>query len=93
MPACVTANQQHLTRPNHQRTIGGGRQADLCWMNQVSLTVVWLRTYPTNEVLAYLLGVSDSTISRVLARILPLLEAAEGHHAPARSAAETPRVG
>jgi hypothetical protein len=48
----------------------------VCWTNQVLLTVVWLRTYPTNEVLAYLMGVSDSTISRVLARILPLLEAA-----------------
>jgi hypothetical protein len=40
------------------------------------LTVIWLRTYPTNEVLAYLMGVSDSTVSRVLARMVPLLEAA-----------------
>jgi hypothetical protein len=76
LPACVTANQQRLTRPNRRRAIGGGRHADLCWTNQVLLTVVWLRTYPTNEVLAYLIGVSDSTVSRVLARILPLLEAA-----------------
>ncbi len=76
LPACVTANQQRLTRPNRRRAIGGGRHADLCWTNQVLLTVVWLRTYPTNEVLAYLIGVSDSTISRVLARMVPLLEAA-----------------
>jgi hypothetical protein len=76
LPACVTANQQRLTRPNRRRAIGGGRHADLCWTNQVLLTVVWLRTYPTNEVLAYLVGVSDSTVSRVLARILPLLSAA-----------------
>src|SRR5215204_1746590 len=45
-------------------------------MVQILLTVIWLRTYPTNEVLAYLIGVSDSTVSRVLARMLPLLEAA-----------------
>ena len=76
LPACVIANQQRLTRPNRRRAIGGGRHADLCWTNQVLLTVVWLRTYPTNEILAYLMGVSDSTVSRVLARILPLLEAA-----------------
>jgi DDE superfamily endonuclease/Helix-turn-helix of DDE superfamily endonuclease len=76
LPACAQAQQQRLTRPNRRRAIGGGRHADLCWTNQVLLTVVWLRTYPTNEVLAYLMGVSDSTISRVLARILPLLEAA-----------------
>jgi hypothetical protein len=76
LPACVRATQQRLTRPNRRRAIGGGRHAELCWTNQVLLTVIWLRTYPTNEVLAYLIGVSDSTISRVLARILPLLEAA-----------------
>jgi hypothetical protein len=75
LPACVSAKQQRLKRPNRQRAIGGGRHDDLCWTNQLLLTVIWLRTYPTNEVLAYLMGVSDSTISRVIARILPLLEA------------------
>ena len=72
LPACLIATQQRLTRPNRRRAIGGGRHADLCWTNQVLLTVIWLRTYPTNEVLAYLIGVSDSTVSRVLARMLPI---------------------
>ena len=76
LPACAQAQHQRLSRPNRRRAIGGGRHAALCWTNQVLLTVVWLRTYPTNEVLAYLMGVSDSTVSRVLARILPLLETA-----------------
>jgi hypothetical protein len=76
LPACVRATPPRLTRPNRRRAIGGGRHAALCWTNQVLLTVIWLRTYPTNAVLAYLMGVSDSTISRVLARMLPLLEAA-----------------
>src|SRR2546423_10926336 len=76
LPACVSAKQQRLTRPNRRRAIGGGRHDHLCWTNQVLLTVIWLRTYPTNEVLAYLMGVSDSTVSRVLARMLLLLEAA-----------------
>ena len=52
LPACVTAKQQRLTRPNRRRAIGGGRHAALCWTNHVLLTVVWLRTSPTNEVLA-----------------------------------------
>ena len=65
-----------MQRPGRKRAPGGGRHDQLCWTNQILLTVIWLRTYPTNEVLAYLIGVSDSTISRVLARILPLLEAA-----------------
>jgi len=76
LPACERANQQRLTRPSRQRAPGGGRHADLCWTNQLLLSVIWLRTYPTNEVLAYLIGVSDSTVSRVMARMVPLLEAA-----------------
>src|SRR5256885_13668058 len=76
LPACLSAKQQRLTRPTRRRAIGGGRHEQLCWTNHLLLTVIWLRTYPTNEVLAYLIGVSDSTISRVLARMVPLLEAA-----------------
>lgn len=42
---------------------------------QLLLSIIWLRQYPTNEVLGYLFGVSDSTVSRILARCIPLLEA------------------
>jgi hypothetical protein len=76
LPACVAAKQHRLARLIRRRAIGGGHHADLCWTKQVLLTVVWLRTYSINEVLAYLMGVSDSTISRVLSRMLALLEAA-----------------
>jgi hypothetical protein len=44
--------------------------------DQILLAVVWLRQYPTNEVLGFLFGVSDSTVSRILARVVPLLAAA-----------------
>src|SRR5262249_18511684 len=44
--------------------------------DQVLLTVVWLRPYPTNAVLGFLFGVPDSTASRARARCLPLLERA-----------------
>ncbi len=40
------------------------------------MTVIWLRQYPTNEVLGFLCGVSDSTASRVRTRCLPVLEQA-----------------
>jgi len=56
LPTCVAANQHRLTRPNRRRAIGSGRHADLCWTNQVLLMVVWLRTYPTNEILASWIG-------------------------------------
>src|SRR5437867_2089332 len=76
LPACLTAKQQRLRRPSRRRALGGGRHEQLCWTNQLLLTVICLRTYPTNEVLAYLIGLSDSTISRVIERMVPLLEAA-----------------
>jgi hypothetical protein len=44
--------------------------------DQVLVTVIWLRQYPTQEVLAYVFGVSDSTVSRIVQRVLPLLEQA-----------------
>ncbi len=37
--------------------------------------MIWLRVYPIYEVLAYLFGVSDTTVGRVIARVLPVLEA------------------
>jgi hypothetical protein len=44
--------------------------------DELLLTVVWLRTYPTQEVLGYLFGVSDTTAGRAVRRALPVLEAA-----------------
>lgn len=76
LPACVQVQQQRLTRQDRRRAIGGSRHDDLCGTNQVLLTVIWLRICPTNEVLTYLIGVSDSTVSRVMARMVPLREAA-----------------
>jgi hypothetical protein len=75
-PAFMEAEQTRLQRPNRQREIGGGRDSELDARNQILLTVIWLRIYPTHEVLGYLFGVSDSTVSRVIQRLLPLLEQA-----------------
>jgi DDE superfamily endonuclease/Helix-turn-helix of DDE superfamily endonuclease len=44
--------------------------------DQLLLTVVWLRQYPTHEVLGYLFGVHRPTVGRYLGRALPLLEQA-----------------
>ena len=76
LPAFAAAETRRLQHPQRQREPGGGRTAELDGRNQLLLTVVWLRVYPTHEVLGYLFGVSDSTVSRVIARWLPLLEQA-----------------
>lgn len=75
LPRFASAEQQRLQRPKRQRAPGGGRHADLAPRDQILLAVIWLRQYPTNEVLGFLFDVSDSTVSRILARLLPLLEA------------------
>lgn len=76
LPRFVDAEVARLSRPDRQRALGGGRSADLDGRDQLLLTVVWLRQSPTHEVLGYLFGVSDSTVSRIIQRVLPLLEQA-----------------
>lgn len=76
VPAAEAAHRTRLDRPDRTRAIGGGDDFDLSTADQLLLTVVWLRQYPTNEVLGFLFGVSDSTASRARTRCLPVLEQA-----------------
>jgi len=66
--------RQHRRQPPRVRAVGGGPAFTLESRDQILLAVVWLRQYPTHEVLAYLFGVSDSSVSRLVERVLPLLE-------------------
>jgi hypothetical protein len=75
LPRFAEAEQARLQRPERRRAKGGGRHADLAARDQILLAVIWLRQYPTNELLGFLFGVSDSTASRILKRLIPLLEA------------------
>lgn len=75
-PLYDEAERRRLERPERQRAVGGGHPFALDYRNQVLACVIWLRRYPTDEVLGFLLGVSASSVSRVRKRILPLLEQA-----------------
>jgi hypothetical protein len=75
-PRYAQTEQERLTRPGRQRAIGAGHPFGLPMRDHILLTVVWLRVYPTHEVLGYLFGVSDSTVSRLIGRVLPILEKA-----------------
>lgn len=75
-PRYRAARQVRLDRPDRRRASGGGRHDRLASRDQVLLTVVWLRRYPTYPVLGYLFGVSEPTARRSVARVLPVLEAA-----------------
>ena len=76
LPAFAAQRRRRLDRPDRCRAFGGGDAFDLAPEDQFLLTIFWLRHYPTQEVLGYLFGVSDSTAKRAIERCLPLLEAA-----------------
>ena len=75
LPLYHASYRASLERPDRQRAIGGGRWPQLEPREQILLTVIWLRLYPTQEVLGFLFGVSDTNVLRTLGRVLPLLEA------------------
>ena len=75
-PAAEAAHRETLDRPDRERAIGAGGEFGLTTADQVLLTVIWLRQYPTQEVLGFLFGVSDSTALRSVRRCLPVLEQA-----------------
>jgi DDE superfamily endonuclease/Helix-turn-helix of DDE superfamily endonuclease len=78
LPELVTTfrleHRRRLDRPGRLRAIGGGDDFDLDPADQFLCAIVWLRTYPTQEALGYLFGVSDSTAKRAVDRCLPILE-------------------
>jgi len=71
----AAAERRRLARPDWRRALGGGRSPMLSPADQVLSTIVWLRQYPTFPVLGYLFGPDERPASRIVARLLPLLEA------------------
>lgn len=76
LPLYAEKETERLDRPDRERAIGAGHPFELSVRDHILLTVVWLRLYPIHEVLGYLFGVSDSTVSRTIHRVLPILEQA-----------------
>ncbi len=74
LPRYQDHEQQRHARPDRRRAPGAGRVFALDSRDQLLATLVWLRRYPTHQVLAWLFQVSDSTTVRIVARLLPLLE-------------------
>jgi hypothetical protein len=75
-PAYAAATVARRTRPGRQRAVGAGHPCSLPMRDEFLLTVIWLRHYWTQEALGYFFGVSDTTVLRAIARVLPVLEAA-----------------
>ena len=72
-PRYAAAEAARLARPNRKRRPGGGRHYELTLEDRLLLALVWLRVYPTYEVLGLLFELDKSAISRNLARMLLVL--------------------
>ena len=72
-PLLAAADVARLDHPDRERAMGGGRKCGLTPVDQVLLAVAWLRTYPTDAVLAFLFGVSESAARRTRKRVVPVL--------------------
>lgn len=78
-PLWKAAERRRLTRPDRQRTIGGGTPYKLRSLEDKLLcALVFLRTYPTYEFLGLLFGLHLSNVARLVERMLPLLAKATG---------------
>jgi hypothetical protein len=75
-PRLTAARSARRDRPGRRRAPGAGHPFELHPRDALLLTIVWLRHYPTCEVLGYLFGASAATASRMIREALPLLEAA-----------------
>lgn len=61
-------------KKKRKRKIGGGRKYELETIeDQLLLALVWSRLYPVYLTMEYLFGVDESTVSRTIQRIQPLL--------------------
>jgi hypothetical protein len=60
-----------------QRALGGGGDYQLDLDTRLLMVLIWLRHYLTGETLGFLFGVNQSTASRTIARILPVLQQLE----------------
>lgn len=75
-PKFKESEERRLDRADRQRGLGGGRKAQLEARDQLLLTVIWLRLYLVQDLLAYFFGISQSAVSNTIDHVLPVLEQA-----------------
>src|SRR5258706_14402751 len=74
LPRFAKAEEQRLARAERLRDLGGGDKPSLAAREQILVTIMWLRLYPTHDVLAFLFGISQPTVGRYIQHVLPVLE-------------------
>ena len=72
-PLWQQAEHQRLARPQRQRAIGGGRNYELSLSDRLLLLLMYYRLYVSHETLGFLFDIDDSTVSRRIRQLEPLL--------------------
>jgi hypothetical protein len=76
-PLWKEAEKKRLNREDRRRKIGGGRTYKLKTVKEKVLTVLlYYKQYITQELLGFLVGLDQGPISRLLSKMLPLIEEA-----------------
>jgi len=71
------SERNRLERSNRSRAIGGGHPYKLESIEEkVAAVLLYYKQYPTQELLGLMIGIDQSAVSRLLKRMLPLLEQA-----------------
>jgi|GEM_PF-3261388 len=91
-PAYARLAHERLARTGRRRAIGAGRKFSLSFEQRVTLLLLHAHLRPTQKLLAQLCHLTESTVSRELTRLRPLLDLIV-QLAPAVRAPRSPRVG
>lgn len=72
-PRYASWNRERLSRRKRQRRIGGGRLFELPLEDRLLLLLLYYRTYVSQAFLGFLVSLDDSTVSRNIRPLEPLL--------------------
>jgi hypothetical protein len=87
-PLLAAANKKRLSRRERERAVGAGKRYDLPVCDRVLMTVMYYRTYISQEFLGYLFDMQASNVCRNMQIIRPVL--AQVFRMPERRIVMTP---
>jgi hypothetical protein len=87
-PLLTAANKKRLSRRERERKVGAGKRYDLPVCDRVLMTVMYYRTYISQEFLGYLFDMQASNVCRNMQIIRPVL--AQVFRMPERRIVMTP---
>lgn len=72
-PLFAASEVKRLARPQRVRAMGGGRNYDLSLEDRLLILLMYYRLYVTHATLGFLFDLDDSTVSRRIRQLEPLL--------------------